>query len=139
MKNRANETVSGTDGTAHANTSVAANETISSMAGANTHADIQLGQTTGTVSDAAAASTLADAGVAEGNETSGMGATAQADTEVGEADETVSGTPGTHTPATTAITGTGAISPPSLCRSLLTTDHAVARVAPSTTATAGTH
>jgi len=47
MKNRANETVSGTDGTAHANTSVAANEIISSMAGANTHADIQQGKRPG--------------------------------------------------------------------------------------------
>jgi hypothetical protein len=54
-----------------------------------------------------------------------------------QANETLSGTPATHTSATTAMTGTGATPDASLGGLTPTIDHAGASVAPSTAATAG--
>jgi hypothetical protein len=159
MKNPANEIVSGTDGTAHANTQLEANGTIASVAGVNTNPDIQLGQTNQTMSDAAVANTLAAGNVTSGtagNVTSGMDGTAQANTQVGAnatdpaatadghsngqiatANDTSGAAADAHADTqvggvNATVSGTNATSAASLGGLTPTIDHAVASVAPST-------
>jgi hypothetical protein len=124
MQNRANETVFGTDGTAHANTPVAS-ETISSGSGTNTQANL-LGQTTGTVSDATAA-------------TAGTNTLATHDASLGGSTPTVDHAVTSVAPPTAATAGTNSLAThdASLGGSMLTTDHAATSVAPSIAATAG--